>query len=110
MTSERPYIEDPRSRVLVVVGIVLLSFNLRSAAVSVGPVLTEIGASLRLTGLESGLLTSLPVIAFAGFGALTPRLAHRVGPHRLTLIATLAGTLGLFGRSLAGSTWLFLAL
>lgn len=94
----------------MVIGIVLLSLNLRPAAVSVGPVLAEITTTLRLTGLEAGLLTSLPVIAFAGFGALTPRLSHLIGPHRLTLVAVLAAAVGLFGRSLVGNTWLFLAL
>lgn len=94
----------------MVIGIVLLSLNLRTAAASVGPVLAEISADLHLSGLESGLLTSLPVIAFAGFGALTPRLAHVIGPHRLTLIAILAATVGLFVRSLVDDTWLFLIL
>ncbi len=110
VTAARPDADDPRTRALVVIGIVLLSFNLRTAAVSVGPVLAEISESLGLSGAESGLLTSLPVLAFAGFGALTPRLAHRIGPHRLTLIAVLAATAGLFGRSLVDAAWPFLAL
>lgn len=102
--------ESPKTRVLVVIGIVLLSLNLRPAAVSVGPVLADVTDSLQLNGVEAGLLTSLPVIAFAGFGALTPRLSHLIGPHRLTLVALLAATIGLFGRSLVGDTWLFLLL
>ncbi len=102
--------ESIRTRALVVAGIVLLSISLRPVAVSVGPVLAEISQGLQLNGVESGLLTSLPVAAFAGFGALTPRLAHLVGPHRLTLIATVAATLGMFGRSVVGTPWLFLLL
>jgi len=98
------------TRVLVVLGIVLLAFNLRPAAVSVGPVLIEVSQGLALTGVESGLLTSLPVLAFACFGALTPRLGHAIGPHRLTLIALLAAAAGLFSRSLVGNPWLFLGL
>ncbi len=102
--------DDRRIRLLMLTGIVLLSFNLRPAAVSVGPLLTEISAGLRLTGAESGLLTSLPVIAFAGFGALTPRLAQAVGPHRLTLVSVIAATAGLFGRGLVADSWAFLGL
>jgi len=98
------------TRVLVVIGIVLLAFNLRPAAVSVGPVLIEISQDLQLTGVQSGLLTSLPVLAFACFGALTPQLGHAIGPHRLTLIALVAAAAGLFGRSLVGNTWVFLGL
>lgn len=110
MSAARPDADDPRTRALVVIGIVLLSFNLRTAAVSVGPVLAEIRASLDLSGAESGLLTSLPVLAFCGFGALTPRLAHLLGPHRLTLIASLVATAGMFARSFVGDTWLFMLL
>ena len=110
MSSDPLDVDDRRTRLLVLTGIVLLSFNLRPAAVSVGPLLTEISAGLRLTGAESGLLTSLPVIAFAGFGALTPRLAQAVGPHRLTLVSVVAATAGLFGRGLVSNSWAFLGL
>lgn len=85
---------------LVLLGIVVLSFNLRPAAVSVGPLLAEIRAAVGLTSAGAGLLTSLPVLAFSGFGALTPRIARLVGLHRTTLLATLAVTLGLTGRVL----------
>lgn len=95
---------------LVVIGIVLLALNLRPAAVSVGPVLAEIVHDLQLSGLEAGVLTSLPVLAFACFGALTPKLARMVGPHRLTLAALIAAAGGMFGRSLATDTWTFLLL
>ena len=60
-------------RVLVVLGIVVLAFNLRPTAVSVGPVLGDISAGLRMSTAETWILTSLPVLAFAVFGALAPR-------------------------------------
>ena len=83
----RPGCDDPavpaaRRTVLVLVGLVLLSFNLRPAAVSVGPVLDEVRDGLGLSGPEAGLLTSLPVLAFAVFGALAPTVARRSGLHR----------------------------
>ena len=76
-----------RRTVLVLAGIVLLSFNLRPAAVSVGPVLEEVRDGLGLSGPEAGLLTSLPVLAFAVFGALAPSFARVVGaaPRRRRL-------------------------
>ncbi len=95
---------------LVVVGIVVLAFNLRSAAVSVGPVLDEIRAGLRMSGTEAGVLTSLPVVAFAVFGGLAPRLARLLGPHRLTLIALLSVVVGLLIRSRVDDILAFLAL
>ncbi|MFT3862032.1 MFS transporter [Micropruina sp.] len=99
-----------RARALVVVGIVLLAFNMRPAAVSIGPVLAEIVAELQLSGVEAGLLTALPVLSFAAFGALTPRLAHHLGPHRLTVLALVTALLGMVGRSFAGQAWSFLLL
>ena len=86
-------------RALVVLGIVLLAVNLRPAAVSVGPVLADIRHGLGMGSVSTGVLTSLPVFAFATFGALAPRLARLVGVHRLTLLALLGVTAGLFARS-----------
>ena len=54
-----------RTAVLVMVGIVLLSLNLRPAAVSIGPVLEEVRDAFGMSPAAVGLLTSLPVIAFA---------------------------------------------
>ena len=57
-----------------------------------------------------GLLTSLPVLAFAGFGAAAPLLARRIGVHRATLLALAALTLGLATRPLVPHQLPFLAL
>lgn len=102
--------ETRLQRILVVVGIVVLAFNLRPAAVSVGPVLDEIRDGLRLNAGETGLLTALPVLSFAVFGALAPRFARAVGMHRVTLLALGALTLGLWLRSRADSPIVFLLL
>ena len=79
-----------RSTVLVLIGILLLSLNLRPAAVSVGPVLDEVRGGLDMGAASAGVLTSLPVFAFAVFGALAPWAAQRLGPHRVTLLAARA--------------------
>jgi CP family cyanate transporter-like MFS transporter len=99
-----------RTSVLVLVGLVLLSFNLRPAAVSIGPVLAEVRSSFGMSAATAGLLTSLPVIAFAVFGALAPAAARRIGIHRVTALATLAAVAGLLGRATAHSEALFLVL
>jgi MFS transporter, CP family, cyanate transporter len=97
-------------RGLVVLGIVVLAFNLRPAAVSVGPVLDEVSDGLGMSSAETGVLTSLPVLAFALFGALAPRLARVFGLHRLTLAALLGVVGGLAGRASTHSVPVFLAL
>ncbi len=95
---------------LVLVGIVLLAVNLRPAAVSVGPLLAEIRDAYSMSGATAGLLTSLPVIGFALFGAMAPAAAHRVGLHRVTLLALITLAAGLAGRALVDSETLFLLL
>ena len=97
-------------RALVLVGIVVLAFNLRPAAVSIGPVLRDLRADLDMSGAEAGVLTSLPVVAFAVFGSLAARLARAVGPHRLTLAALLAVVVGLSVRTRVDSVAPFLLL
>jgi MFS transporter, CP family, cyanate transporter len=99
-----------RSTVLVLVAILLLSTNLRPAAVSVGPVLDELRDGLGMGPASAGLLTSLPVLAFAVFGALAPAAARRLGPHRVTLLALLGVALGLTGRAVIHQESAFLAL
>jgi len=99
-----------RSTVLVLVAILLLSLNLRPAAVSVGPVLDELRDSLDMGPASAGLLTSLPVLAFAIFGALAPAAARRLGPHRVTMLALLGVVVGLAGRAAARQEVVFLAL
>lgn len=94
----------------MVLGIVVLAFNLRPAAVSVGPVLGDIRRGLGMSATETGALTSLPVLAFAVFGALAPRFARLVGLHRLTLLALLCVVGGLAGRASVSSVPVFLLL
>jgi CP family cyanate transporter-like MFS transporter len=99
-----------RATVLVLLAILLLSLNLRPAAVSVGPVLDELRDAMDMGPASAGLLTSLPVLAFAIFGALAPAAARRLGPHRVTMLALLAVVIGLAGRAVVGQEAAFLAL
>jgi CP family cyanate transporter-like MFS transporter len=99
-----------RSPVIVLAAILLLAVNLRPTAVSVGPVLEEVRDGLNMGATVAGLLTSLPVLAFALFGSLAPMLARRFGVHRVTLLALFAVALGLFGRALADDEAVFLVL
>lgn len=99
-----------RSRLFLLVGLLLLAFNLRPAAVSVGPVLAEVRSGLAMSATTAGLLTSLPVLAFACFGAVAPALARRFGVHRVTLLALLSLVLGLFARAVVSDTGPFLGL
>lgn len=95
---------------LLLLGIVAVSVSLRPAAVSVGPVLGDIRDALGMSAGEAGLLTSLPVIAFAVFGASAPRVAHHLGLHRSTLLGMVLVTGGLAARAFVDSAPAFLVL
>lgn len=94
----------------MIVAVVLAAFNLRTAVTSVGPLLDELRTSIGLSSTLAGVLTTLPVISFAALGALTPRLAHRIGEQRALTLALALMTLGLALRALVSSPWLFLLL
>jgi CP family cyanate transporter-like MFS transporter len=93
---------------LLVLGIVLAALNLRTAVTSVGPLLDRLAGALGMSSVGTGLLTTLPVLAFATVGAVTPTLARRVGEHRLLLLALVTLGVGLLVRSLVGSAPVFL--
>lgn len=82
---------------------------MRTAVTSVGAVLDDVETGLGASSAVSGLLTTLPVICFSALGAVTPRLAHRHGAHRLLVVALLLMTAGLVLRAVSPSVPLFLA-
>ncbi|GLW13032.1 MFS transporter [Microtetraspora sp. NBRC 13810] len=93
---------------LLVLGIVLAALNLRTGVTSIGPVLDQITAALGLNGFTTGLLTTLPVLCFATFGALTPAAARRIGEHRLLLLSLVVLCAGLVIRVTVDSAVVFL--
>ncbi|MBO0845227.1 MAG: MFS transporter [Nocardioides sp.] len=72
--------------------------------------LEEVRRGLGLPGPEVGLLTSLPVLAFAVFGALAPGVARAVGLHRAAALSLVALVFGLAGRAVVHDGTAFLAL
>jgi CP family cyanate transporter-like MFS transporter len=63
-----------------------------------------------MSSATAGVLTTLPVLAFAGFGALAPMLARQVGLHRVTLVSLICVVAGLVLRSQTGDVAWFLLL
>ena len=97
-------------QVLAVVAICGLGFNLRPTSASIGPVLAELHTELHMSPITTGMLTSLPVLAFAAFGAIAPYLARTLGVHRVTLLALLSVVTGLVLRSVVNEPASFLLL
>lgn len=95
---------------LVGAAIVLLALNLRVAVGSVGVVVDPLRDDLGMSATVAGVLTTLPVLCFAVFGATTSRVVRVLGLDRTaaTLLVVLA--LGLATRATVGSTVPFLVL
>ncbi|MFD9629125.1 CynX/NimT family MFS transporter [Streptomyces violascens] len=84
--------------VVLLVGIVLASLNMRAALASVSPLVGEISQSFGLSSTASSLVTSVPVL-FLGLGALVaPWLARRFGSEPVLLFALLLLAVGILVR------------
>src|SRR3954467_4504583 len=92
---------------LVATALGLTGLSMRTAVTSVGAVLDDLQNGLHAPGAVAGLITTLPVICFAGIGSLTPRLSRSLGSHRLLVFALLASALGLAARSFSDNAVLF---
>jgi len=81
---------------LLIAGIVLMASNMRAAITAVGPLIGEINGDMGLHGSAVGLLTALPLIAFAVLSPIAPRVARRYGMENAlftSLLVLLAGIL-----------------
>ncbi len=92
-----------RQQLALLIGLTVLAFNLRPTAVSVGPVLDEIRSGLAMGTTTAGVVTTLPVLSFALFGAAAPWFGRRFGMHRVMLGSLLLTAVMLALRSTVGS-------
>jgi CP family cyanate transporter-like MFS transporter len=106
MTPRTSPHDDARlhGRMLVLAGILLSAFNLRTAVTSLTPLLDVLGAQFGFGPTVAGVLGMVPTAAFAVAGVGTPRLAHRLGLERTAALSMAMAAAGLLWRSLAGGT------
>jgi MFS transporter, CP family, cyanate transporter len=95
-------------QLFIAVGLVALAVNLRPAAVSVAPVLSDLEASLRMSSTTAGILTTLPVLCFAAFGLVAPWCARAIGVHKVMLGSLVVTAIGLVGRTTVSSATVFI--
>ena len=102
---------------LVLVGIVLLSFNLRGPLVAVSTITGDLKSELGMSGTAVGLLTSLPVLCFGLAAPLASGVIARTGVERAVLISlsvllvgTLVRSLGTVAAALIGTLVMGLAI
>ncbi|MET9019732.1 MFS transporter [Actinopolymorpha sp. NPDC004070] len=103
-----PTPRSPRlTAIWTLVGLVLLTLNLRAAITGVPPVLGDLRDELGLTGVQTSLLTALPELCLGIFSALAPVLARRLGTETAITLALVVITGGLLLRIAGGRPALF---
>lgn len=79
-------------------GLILLGFAIRVPFTTLTPVLNQIAQALHVSVDSLGILTTFPLLMFALFSSLAPKLAQYSGIERLFTMALLAMVIGSFIR------------
>lgn len=92
---------------LIVVGIVFIAANLRAPLTSVGPLVSFIRDDLHISNTMAGMITTLPLLSFALFSPIVPKLGRKYGMETVILISIVFLTFGITLRSMSGITSLY---
>lgn len=93
---------------LLIAAILLTAATLRSPLTGVGSLIGQIQGNTGLSHTAAGMLTTLPLVAFAVFALAAPKLAWRFGMERTMFYCMIIMTAGILLRSLPAIPALFL--
>lgn len=93
---------------LLIAGILMIATTLRVTFTGVAPLLDAIRQDYGLTTAQTGLLTTLPLLAFALVSPLAAGLARRIGMERSLFLALALICAGIAMRSLPSAALLFI--
>jgi CP family cyanate transporter-like MFS transporter len=96
-----------RAAALLVIGILILAANLRSAITSLPPVFPELQAALNLSTSDLALLAAIPVLCFGIFSGTAAPLSRRFGEERVLGGALVLLAVGLLLRGISPTALLF---
>ncbi|MCC3702897.1 MFS transporter [Rouxiella badensis] len=97
----------PARRTLVLVGLVLVSLNLRAAVTSLSAIYGFIEHDI--SGFNANILGVLPLLSFAVFGSLTASVSRRLGYEGALLLSMLLVCAGIGLRTFTASFPVFVA-
>lgn len=92
---------------LIFIGIILVGANLRAPLTSVGSLVSFIREDLSLSHSATGMITTLPLLAFSFLSPLAPKISKSIGMERTILYSLFLLLLGIIIRSLFGVGFLF---
>lgn len=89
------------SKGLLFAGIILVAINMRAAITSVGPLIGMIRDGSGISNTIAGMLTTIPLLAFALLSPVIPSVARKLGLEATLLISLMVLTVGIWTRSIA---------
>ncbi len=95
-------------KILMFLGVIFIASNLRAPLTSVGPVVAEISKALSLSNTAAGLITTIPLMAFALLSGVVPKVSRKYGMELVLLGSIILLTIGLIIRPLGSIVSLFL--
>lgn len=98
----------PAGQGLLILGIILVSINLRTSIASVGPLIPFIREDLDISNGLAGFLTTLSLLTFAVFSLFAPSIGKRLGHGKAIFLGILILAIGVASRVLGGIELLYI--
>jgi CP family cyanate transporter-like MFS transporter len=93
---------------ILILGIILISINLRTSIASVGPLIPFIREDLEISNGLAGFLTTLSLLTFAVFSLFAPTIGKKLGHGRAIFLGILLLSIGVVLRVLGGIELLYI--
>ncbi|MFE8697607.1 CynX/NimT family MFS transporter [Cytobacillus sp. FJAT-53684] len=106
--KSNPSVQKSAAVWLIIVGIIFIATNLRSPLTSVGPLVGFIRDQLHISNTMAGMITTLPLLAFALFSPIVPKLGRKFGMEPVILVSIIVLSIGIILRSLSGVATLYI--
>jgi MFS transporter, CP family, cyanate transporter len=103
----KPHTPLHQKQGFLILGILLVAFNLRPSITAVGPLIPLIREDLVFSNGWAGFLTTLPLLTFATFSLFSAGIGKRLGNSKAILYAMILILFGTIIRVFGGSMWLF---
>lgn len=107
MSNESLAAKNNKAAWLLLIGVVLVSTNLRVPLTSVGALITFIRDDLGMSNAVAGAITTLPLLAFAFLSPFAPKIANRIGMEWTIFLSIILLLIGTGIRSITGVEFLF---
>ena len=86
------------NKVIILLGIILLGMILRTPITSVGAIIGPLKNLLEINNTVAGLITTIPLIAFAMFSPFVAKISNKIGLEKTLYLAAIVTSIGLLLR------------